>query len=262
MKKTLLLGAIAMVGVAQAQVLVNTGFETNTLGAINGQASGGPWPWEGSGTVVNTGATMGTQALTDSVANQASGGLTFTDWTQVQAVQNTGGVTIPAGQYFNGSVQVFLDPTDLNSAMGISCWSNGGNNTQGYILLSGSGSIIYRNGIGTPAGTIVANAGPTTGWHQVGVSVQQLDPNTVQSTYYIDGVLLAGISHTRTIATGNLPNEFDLVIGNVSGAAATTSGRWDNYRVAIEATPVPEPATMAALGLGALALIRRRRNKA
>ena len=60
------------------------------------------------------------------------------------------------------------------------------------------------------------------------------------------------VSYTSTINTGAF------TFGNRVGMSIFgTTGRIDNYRAF--ATTVPEPATMAILGMGALALIRRRR---
>jgi hypothetical protein len=52
--------------------------------------------------------------------------------------------------------------------------------------------------------------------------------------------------------------------GTITGEESRTFGGGTslaNFAVQLNATPVPEPASMAVLGIGALALIRRRRSK-
>jgi len=76
------------------------------------------------------------------------------------------------------------------------------------------------------------------------------------------------VSFAGTVATLSIDTNFDLVMdqtysadyfsagyGNGAGLAAYGDARIDNYGI----NAVPEPATMAALGLGVAALIRRRK---
>lgn len=77
------------------------------------------------------------------------------------------------------------------------------------------------------------------------------------------------VGFTGTVATLGVDSNFDTVIdqsysadygatgfGTGAGLTAFGDARIDNYAI----NPVPEPATMAALGLGVAALIRRKRS--
>jgi hypothetical protein len=258
MKRILMLSLLAVGAAAQAQVLVNTGFETNSLGNLNTQASGGPNPWisDANGAVVNTGPTLGAQAFTYSLTGQASGGGLYHSWVDLYTAPATG-AAMNVGDSIIGTVSVFVDSQDANSLAGFGAWANSGTNLHG-ILAVGSGSrIIYRNGTGTVAATLTTNASVVDGWNTLEMRTTRTAVDTLVSTYKVNGTSLAGISHTRTVTPTNIVSDFDLALFNGGPAAANTVGRYDNYRV--EIVPVPEPASMAALGLGALALVRRRR---
>lgn len=79
----------------------------------------------------------------------------------------------------------------------------------------------------------------------------QLDTVANTASYYLNNTLITSRPYTLS----------DAVIGDLDLVASATGyddGVFDNYRVET-VTAVPEPATMAALGLGAAALLRRRR---
>ena len=69
-----------------------------------------------------------------------------------------------------------------------------------------------------------------------------------------DGATLYGINGNQ-----GAPSLTNLVSINTANGAVTTIGASIDDLDAIAVNPVPEPATMAVLGIGALALIRRRR---
>lgn len=78
-------------------------------------------------------------------------------------------------------------------------------------------------------------------------------------------VVIAGGNYRATGALSSTPLNLPGTIGpgtytlSISDNAALDTGSFSGW--CIDYTPVPEPATMAVLGAGALALIRRRRSK-
>jgi hypothetical protein len=77
-----------------------------------------------------------------------------------------------------------------------------------------------------------------------------------------------GIFHNQSFSDDTAAYDgfyvFDVTFNNDSWAwdnRADLKGDFDEFSDSLFAAPVPEPTTMAALGIGALALMRRRRNK-
>jgi hypothetical protein len=89
---------------------------------------------------------------------------------------------------------------------------------------------------------------PQSQWNRVRLDLDF--GNNTASAYINNNLILTrafdpGLSTTR-VGIGGTSDGFDV-------------GYFDNFQAAI--TPVPEPATLAVLGLGAAAMIRRRRSK-
>lgn len=259
MKRLVLLSmAVSAVAAAQAQVLVSTGFEANSVGVLNGQTAGVPRPWQtGAGTsVVNTGPVVGTQAV-ESSYSLGTGASTSHGWVDLYDAPATG-IVIPAGKPLVSSVKVYVDSTRATHGAGLAVWSNSGANVNAIVGIFGNGQVFGRNGVGTPGITVVPNLlANLDAWNTITIVTFQTDANTLTSTYQLNGVGVPGFTHTRTIATGQRVADVDLLSLNGSATTQTVISRYDDYQIEV----VPEPATMAGLSLGVLALLRRRRSR-
>jgi hypothetical protein len=259
--------ALTLVQSVSAAIVVSDNFEGSVLGNLNGQVppvTVGTTPWTSTQTVVNTGPRIGNQAVFATTSNLAAGAFSYHSWVDLVA---SGNFSIPAGSTLNASVSVFVDGNDTTGSVGgIGGWANTGANTNG-VLGVGNNLIVFRNGTGTPASTIALPSSitgltiNTNGWNELSLQVTQVAPDTVTTTYRVNGFQLPGISHTRVIAGGNGVSDFDLFNLNTTSVAATVSNRFDNYLV--ELTAVPEPTSLGLVA-GAMVLgvrLRRLRNK-
>lgn len=241
MKKSLI-GALALVSaLGYSQVLFETGFEAGegyALGSISGQNG---WSADsGTANVVDTTVADGTQSL------QVPG----TGWFWPNLGYNHSTATnkvlivrwdmfIPsAGTPGSYGIDIYTDVVERVAAMRVNA----------------TGSVDYIHFAGGTTSTVVNTGAPVAydTWNRFHMA---LDFQAGTWIGKVNGVQVGG---DNTIRTG-----ISTVIGDadVQGVAAGTGGGFfDNYKA--EAAPVPEPATMIALGMGALGIAARRRRKA
>ena len=133
----------------------------------------------------------------------------------------------------------FYDPAGAAFAV-LQVQATAGTSTASYRLFAAGDTTFTTGSLTLPVNTFV----------QLKV---QLDTTLHSASYFLNNSLIATRPYTLSDAT---IGDFDLL----TSATGYDDAIYDNYRV--EAlNPVPEPASLAALGLGALALARRRRAK-
>ena len=248
MKRTLFaVLAVASVG-AQAVSLYSTSFEEFTAGS-NVFSSMAPWTGTTSAWTTQNGggsrpAAFSGNNLLDAPARV---GANLGRWAWVDV--SSAWAARPSGQNVAvGSTMMYLPGTATQSVQyGLQMYDNVGGYVAGMMFDVANNLVIGDDGINVQ----VLGAGIARDrWVQMEM-VADYDVDTI--TFRVDGVNIGGFAYGSA-----LPDlgDFDLVNFAVNSTAVNTA-YFDDFGV----KAVPEPASMAALGAGALALIRRRRSK-
>lgn len=167
-------------------------------------------------------------------------------------VSGLDGVVTNVGLYFNGMNHTF--PDDLAAVL----FSSSGTST---LLFDGPGDNFES---------------PTSSWDwkfDESISSTQLSNNGSNAT----GFYAAGQNEWNSVFTSAPAGPYGSSLLNYNGlSAAAASGNWSlfiedfipgdegtvrNIQLRITTESVPEPASLAVLGLGAIALLRRRKNR-
>lgn len=238
MKKTLLMGALAMAAVAsQAQTII---YDTIT----------------GNTGVTTTGGLPRNRMADGFNALTAGAGQTW----RIDKIELALYVAA-AGTYANSTARILVhNDWDATATHPTSDFSNTASNVNwglGTITTTGVAAFIYTFDYAANNLSFNLVDGQSMGleveWLVGGVANQSLalglrdvDPNSV----------LAGTSSTNLFYRDTDSN------GSMTSLDRRTITGWTNSNAMIRltATAVPEPATMAVLGLGVAALIRRRKN--
>lgn len=185
----------------------------------------------------------------------ASGTTLSNQYTGVTFAAGTGGLSVPNS---TTTIEGFATNTSLTvMPLSIANTATAAAPLSGGVLHSRAGWISEN---GDPVFTITF-ANPITAFSLDFGSVD-VPRDSVIYAYTATGT--SAIASTKAVAAGGLNQTVSL--SNLVGVTriAVTPGSYGDY-VAVDnvryTTAVPEPATMAALGLGALALVKRRRKR-
>lgn len=143
-------------------------------------------------------------------------------------------------------------PTSYPSGNAVYAAPGGGINNSNAYYQAAFPSVALpgtQNGFGTQTGTTLAGS---TGFAWRKWQIKRVG-NSI--TYKIDNLLIATVDASTLTFGGNKP----LITFFDSNTASTTSTSRLNFMLVDNYQVVPEPASMVALGAGALALIRRRK---
>lgn len=234
---TLALGVVLVSG-AFADVLFNTSFESGEGFAPGGLDTQNDWISGPNYQVVSGVARTGSQSVRWS---GTGGGHAWPD--------------IPGGYSganpLRSSVWIMMPSagSDPERVFGLRYWSA----SAGFagVTLGSDGTVragtTYSSLWGSSGiQTVISN--PTDRWIEVGISYT---PNDSSATVMADGQFFSfAVTPQGSVLDVDFFSDWDAV--NVN-----TTGYWDDYFVTTDA--VPEPATLAALGIGLAAVIRRRR---
>ena len=273
MNKTLLvLALVSAVGAAHANfVILADDFEGKAVGSNNvGQnfpvdntAVPGPWQLVGTSigtTISNAQASGGTQSLFIDRLHATNASWTFGDLNGGSALAFDPAVTaVTASSDF-----MFAPGGGSNSgAIGLDLYGTGGRYAR--ILARGDGAVLFS--APTTSGALATFVSTFTvsssAWFNLQVIQTYVNATSSVFSFAVNGVNLTSgtstVAYTLNNAGGVGLTDADLHMTTFSGTFPTLAADYyaDNYRV----EAVPEPASMAALGLGLVAIIRRRRNR-
>jgi len=217
---------MGVVAASQAAVIASWGFEVNTPADLTDSAAYGGWlPDAGTG----VGSGLHVSALTDWTTPTGNGSVNSIS-------SNNWGV----GDYYQFRVST-LGMNNIQVA-----WDQTSSNTgpRDFNLQYSTNGTAFTNFMSY---TVLANATPNPLW--------TAGTNQPVFSFTAD---LSGASVLNNQATVFIRmRDSSTVSANGGVVAAAGTSRLDN--VGISASPVPEPATMAVLGLGVAALLRRRK---
>jgi hypothetical protein len=220
-------------------------------GYVNQIFSDSPTFSVGMGSMVTTASAWN---ISDIQTLQLGGGAANTWWGNVNSA------TLNVSRQVGGLPDPAIDPTIAT-------------NTGPSVVFSGTVGVLLDQGTATINGPnqafrMTANTSAISALQGLaaGSYVISLVANTTFATHGQTFTAQSNLPGTSNDYTRNPGGSFNL--GSAGNTAWTTmtvayppSGPNANWGIGINGSVVPEPASMAALGLGALALIRRRRSR-
>jgi len=174
---------------------------------------------------------------------------------------NNGGTYPSAAQIYNNSgatINVYGIWRNERSTTGTAALAvrlGGGASVPANVINIYSGGLVTAKQLGSGAASVFAIGNTGTGGGSATVNVAGI----LDVDSYLFGTLptksINMLSGGRMLVKGNVVAQAnaDILAGRITGAASAS------YDAALGKTIIPEPATVALLGLGSLALLRRKR---
>lgn len=254
MRKLTLLALTALSVASQAVVLTQTGFEQIEGYVPGGIAGQGDWDTfsDPDMSVVDTMAHTGTQSLlinTDSGTWPSGSGWSWPNLAPNYDPSATSNKVLITSAYF--FIQSGTNDGGASRAFGFDAYTPDVERVALARIRSDNGTVELLSGLANSTIKTSTMSVSRDAWHQLALI---LDFRTNVARVLLDGVD-AGVSDSID-GTATL-NDVDVYATEAVPAGGNSLGVAfvDNYRV----EAVPEPATLAALGMGVLALARRRR---
>jgi hypothetical protein len=246
-------------GFSEAVTLTSSTFETPFVtGDVTGQQG---WQTElttGTATVSTDHAFGGTQSLKEtSSANDAS--FAWTNFSYSPATN--------ANKVFLAETQVWLGPSTAQGAAGIDLYHSTATDVTevtAAMIATDTGQLLIGGTDGVDTGFFSFTGGPTANfnaWNQVDLLIDYTTPSAPHYSAFLNGVGVdATASGLSLFSNESTLTDADLAVYGGATGDPDAVAYFDNYSVTTS-TPAPEPATLAALGLGLVALVRRKKNR-
>ena len=240
-----------------------TGFETSDLWSSNAPASNPDWSGLNNWRTTTSLSFAGAQSLQASALATSLPNSTATP-TSIPTSQNKGTVSASVRMSMGSTVAGTATPTGANAVYGFATrvLDNFGRLNR-FAVQNDGGVYLFSNFAYTKIGALSTSAFQNQ-WLDLSLSLNTTLGSQIAYTFGVKDATGASLfSGTGNLLTGSTVvtteglDYVGLVYANNGGSGSQIYGNVAYDAFAVQA--VPEPGALAALGLGALALVRRRR---